>query len=72
MRHSNVHPAFQGILNSICAATICDDCESEIDTAKDKHCVVEDPWGKPTGDVLCENCREKRWDRQQDRLMEGG
>jgi hypothetical protein len=32
--------------------------------------IQEDPWGRPTGDVYCENCAEKHWYRQQERLME--
>jgi hypothetical protein len=70
MRHSNVHPVFQGLLNALCPAPVCDDCEAQIDIAKDRHYVQEDSWGAPTGEVLCENCRERRWDRQQERLME--
>ena len=66
MRHANVHAVFQGILNAI-APMVCDDCEQQTTW---KYAVQEDPWGRPTGDVYCENCAEKRWDRQQERLTE--
>ena len=49
---------------------ICDDCNHFVDSKEDPHCVIEDPWGRATGDICCENCREKRWDRQQETLME--
>jgi hypothetical protein len=39
----------------------CEHCESEIDVAKDPHCVVYDPSG--TTDVICEECRERAFDR---------
>jgi hypothetical protein len=53
---------------------ICEDCERFIDSDEDADCFVE------TGNmrrlhettVLCENCRERRWDDQQERLMEEG
>lgn len=41
---------------------LCDDCEKVTDW---KHAVQEDPWGIPTGEIFCENCAEKRWDRYQ-------
>jgi hypothetical protein len=49
---------------------ICDDCEADIDTHKDPRALLEDPWGRATGDIVCEACRERRWDRQQERLAE--
>ena len=47
---------------------ICEDCDAAIDSDHDAECFVE------TGNmrrlhqttVLCENCRERRWDRQQE------
>jgi uncharacterized protein with PIN domain len=53
---------------------ICEDCDAPINSDDDPGCFVE------TGNmrrlheetVLCENCRERRWDRQQERLMEDG
>lgn len=46
---------------------VCDDCEEPTDWL---HAVQNDPWGKPTGEIYCENCAEARWDRQQEYLME--
>jgi hypothetical protein len=46
---------------------ICDDCQEPTDW---KHAVQEDPWGRHTGEIYCENCAEKRWDRFQEYLME--
>lgn len=46
---------------------ICDDCEQPTTWL---HAVQVDPWERPTGEVLCENCAEKRWDRYQEKLME--
>ena len=46
---------------------ICDDCQETTDWV---HAVQCDPWGALTGDVYCENCAEKRWYRQQEKLME--
>lgn len=46
---------------------ICDDCEQPTEW---KHAVQLDPWFRPTGEVFCENCAEKRWDRFQEKLME--
>ncbi len=46
---------------------VCDDCEQPTNWP---HAVQTDPWGRPTGDVWCENCAEKRWDAHQERLME--
>lgn len=45
----------------------CDDCQKTTDWP---HAIQRDPWGNATGDYYCENCAEKRWDRQQERLME--
>ena len=46
---------------------ICDDCEQPTDW---EHAIQLDPWFRETGDVLCENCAEKHWDRQQEKAME--
>jgi hypothetical protein len=37
----------------------CDDCESEIDVAKDPRCLVVSVTGHT--DVMCEACRERAW-----------
>lgn len=43
----------------------CDSCDATCDPAKDPHCL-------DSSTTLCENCREAAYDRQQQRLMEGG
>jgi uncharacterized protein with PIN domain len=48
----------------------CDDCEAPIDTTTERNFIIRDPWGKPTGEIWCENCQEKRWQRHQEYLME--
>ena len=52
-------------------AVICDHCEIIIDTEHEKHSLMTDPWGKPTGERLCENCQERAYDRHQQSLMDG-
>jgi len=39
----------------------CDHCESEIDIATDKNCVVYDPSGITA--VICKSCREGEFAR---------
>ncbi len=56
---------------SIC---VCEHCDRFIDSDDDPDCFVE------TGNmrrlhcttVMCEPCRERAWDHQQERLMEDG
>lgn len=45
----------------------CTDCEESTTWS---YAVQHDPWGRATGDVLCENCAEGRWVRQQERALE--
>jgi len=47
----------------------CDHCESEVDIANDKNCVIYDPSGITA--VMCEACRERAYDRWQEGLMAG-
>lgn len=54
---------------------ICDTCERQVDSDKDLYCFMEDPFHSTKGsyeEVMCENCREAAYDRQQESLMEGG
>lgn len=46
---------------------ICDDCDEGTDWM---HAVQLDPWGNYYGLTLCENCAEKRWQRQQEKAVE--
>lgn len=44
----------------------CDGCDATCDPAKDPHCLGD------FNTTLCENCRERAYDRHQERLMEDG
>lgn len=50
----------------------CDDCCRLIDSDDDPDCFVEagNPLGLPLERVLCERCREREWDRQEQQKME--
>lgn len=45
----------------------CEHCDQDFDSAKQSYSVTGSD-----DTVLCENCAESAWDRQQERLMEGG
>lgn len=47
----------------------CDHCDALIDSDEDPDCFVEVGLGK-FGETICEPCRERMWDRQQERAME--
>jgi len=47
----------------------CDHCESEIDVEKDPRCVIYEPSGHT--EVWCEACRERAYDRWNERIMAG-
>jgi hypothetical protein len=56
---------------------ICERCDVPIDSDDDPECFCGPPDGMCTPaqqealtTVLCERCREKAWDRQQERAME--
>ncbi len=51
---------------------ICDRCDCWIDSDDDGDCFIENPYNAKDTTVLCEPCRERAWDRQQEDLMEGG
>lgn len=54
----------------------CDNCDQMIDSDDDPACFVEAPACAPHDmrkileQVLCENCREREWERQQERAAE--
>lgn len=48
----------------------CDHCDSEIDIAKDRRCVLWSYAGGRT-EVMCESCRERAFDRWQEDAMAG-
>lgn len=54
------------------SALVCEHCERLIDLNTDPHCVCENPYDSRDITIVCENCREAAYDRQQERLMEGG
>lgn len=60
----------QGILNAVFPPTLCDDCGCEINPVDHKKCVMTDPWGIPTGNIYCDGCQEKRYDRYMEKLAE--
>ena len=47
------------------ATYICECCDAPCDPATDKYCLTD------FNGVMCENCRERAYDRHQERLMEG-
>ena len=47
---------------------ICDSCEQPTTW---EHAVQTDPWGASTGEILCENCAERAYDRAQSEAEEG-
>ena len=51
---------------------ICERCERQIDSDKDDGCFSVNPYNRNDITAVCEPCREKAWDRQQERLMEDG
>lgn len=53
---------------------ICDDCERQVDSDIDTDCFVEEGnMRRLTFTItLCENCRERRYDNEQERLMSDG
>lgn len=45
---------------------ICDHCDAYIDSDFDCECFIENPYNSKDTTVLCEPCRERAWDRQQE------
>jgi hypothetical protein len=45
----------------------CEHCDADFDSAKQPYSVTGSD-----DTVICENCAESAWDRQQERLMEDG
>lgn len=54
---------------SICT---CEHCDTLIDSDDDPGCFVENPYDSRDVTTLCEICRERSWERQQELLMEDG
>lgn len=51
---------------------VCDHCERYIDSDFDCDCFIENPYDSRDVTTLCENCRERAYEEQQERLMEDG
>jgi hypothetical protein len=49
----------------------CDHCESEIDVAKDPHCVQYSPSSGCT-EVICDYCRQIAWEQWNERERSHG
>ena len=54
------------------SVVVCDHCETYIDSDKDCDCFIVNPYDLNDITTLCEPCREKAYDRQQESLMETG
>lgn len=50
---------------------ICDHCERMIDSDFDCDCFITNPYDSRDTTTLCENCREKAYDRAQEQAMAG-
>ncbi len=53
---------------------ICDHCDRLFDSDADPDCFIEPPYATPASrsvqDIICEPCRERALDRQQERRAE--
>lgn len=50
----------------------CDCCDRYIDSDDDGDCFIENPYDSKDTRIMCEPCRERAYDQQQESLMEGG
>lgn len=51
---------------------ICDRCDCWVDSDDDPECFIENPYDSRDTTILCEPCRERAWEQQQETLMETG
>lgn len=51
---------------------ICDHCDEPINVTADPHCRCVNPYDSRDVSIVCEGCRERAYERQQERLMEDG
>lgn len=51
---------------------ICEHCDSPIDSDDDPGCFCDNPYDSRDTTIVCENCRERAYDRHQKSLREGG
>lgn len=50
----------------------CQRCDVFIDTDDDPGAFIENPYNSKDVEIVCEACRERAWDRQQEHLAETG
>ena len=51
---------------------VCESCDKYIDSDFDADCFIENPYDSKNVTIKCDRCRERDWDREQERLMEEG
>lgn len=51
---------------------ICEHCDSPIDSDDDPGCFIDNPYNSRDTTIVCEGCRERAYERQQESLMENG
>lgn len=54
------------------SVVVCDHCERYIDSDDDGDCFIDNPYNSKDTTILCEHCRERAYEAQQERLMEDG
>lgn len=50
----------------------CEHCDQPINSDDDPGCFCDNPYNSRDTTIVCENCRERAYDRHQESLMEGG
>lgn len=50
---------------------VCEHCDGPINSDDDPGCFIENPYDSKDVTILCEACRERAWDRQQESLASG-
>jgi hypothetical protein len=51
---------------------LCEHCDGLIDSDDDPGCFCDNPYDSRDTRIVCENCREIAYDRQQEDLMQNG
>lgn len=50
----------------------CEHCDCAINRDDDPGCFCDNPYDSRDTTIVCENCRERAYEQQQERLMEDG
>lgn len=50
----------------------CEHCDGPINSDDDPGCFCDNPYDRRDTTIVCEPCRERAYDREQERLMETG